>query len=79
VANKYLMRCFYLTVLLALLCWPVPIRCQSCPTVVHTESVMARIASGWPHNFFCGFECANKWLEAHPIERDDEGSIVQKW
>ena len=70
------LRVVYLFPLLMLGLWPIPVNCQQCGDQVHVESVFARVASKWEDNFFCGFPCANEWLDEHPIFRDQDGNIL---
>ncbi len=71
------LRVIYLLPLLLLGLWPVPLNCQQCGKQITVESVFARVAAGWEDNYFCSFECANKWLEEHPLY-DDEGNIIRR-
>lgn len=71
------LRTVYLMPLLLLGLWPVPIKCQHCNNQMAVESVFARIAAGWEDNYFCSFNCANAWLEEHPLY-DDKGNIIRR-
>ncbi len=71
------LRVVYLMPLLLLAFWPVPINCQQCGERVAVESVAARMVSSWEDNFFCGFSCAEEWLEEHPLY-DDNGNIIRR-
>lgn len=71
------LRVVYLMPILLLGLWPVPINCQQCSDQVAVECFFARVASRFENNFFCGHECANRWLDEHPLY-DENGNIIRR-
>lgn len=71
------LRIVYLMPVLLLGLWPVPVNCVQCGDQVLVESLYARVASSWEDNFFCGHECASKWLDEHP-RYDDDGNVIRR-
>ena len=72
------LRVVYAMPLLMLAFWPMNVNCQQCGDVVFTESFAARLASGFEKSFLCGWECAQDYLDAHPLMRDANGDIIRR-
>jgi len=66
-----------LTILTAILTWPVDIPCDQCGKRCMTEPVMARMVSGFDTGYL-HFECVDQWCQEHPIQFDDEGHIIRR-
>lgn len=75
-----LLRIIYLCPLLLLIgLIEVPIGCEMCDGEVLRESLYCRIASNFDDNYLCSFDCAIDYLEANPLEYDENGDIIPKW
>ena len=75
-----LLRIIYLCPLLLLIgLIEVPVGCEMCGDEVIRESLYCRVASKFDDNYLCGWECALDYLEANPLEFDENGDIVPKW
>ncbi len=75
-----LLRIIYiLPVLLFIGLIEVPVGCEMCGGEVMRESILCRIVSKFDNNYLCGMDCALDYLEANPLEYDENGDIIRKW
>jgi hypothetical protein len=70
------MYLFIVTLIAGLFCWPISINCVQCGDSIRYEPLIARISGSWEANFLCGIECTQTWIEDHPIERDESGTVI---